>query len=160
MSLDWSPLVDVVRRCQRFVLTTHVRPDPDALGSTLALTEVLEGMGKHVRVVISSVWPPRYDFMDPTRRVATFVKPGDEYRDADAVIVLDTGTWSQLGDFGALMKMLPCPKVVIDHHISQEDLGAMRLVDTTAEAAGRLVYEALAALGRPLTPRIANLLFA
>jgi phosphoesterase RecJ-like protein len=160
MSLDWSPFVDVVRRSQRFVLTTHVRPDPDAIGSSLALAEALEGMGKRVRVVISSVWPPRYDFLDPTRRIAGFVKPGDEYRDADAIIVLDTGTWGQLGDFGALMKSLTCPKVVIDHHISQDDLGAARFVNTSAEAAGRLVYEAIGALGQPLTPKIANLLFA
>jgi phosphoesterase RecJ-like protein len=160
MSLDWSPFVDVVRRCQRFVLTTHVRPDPDALGSSLALTEALESMGKSVRVVISSVWPPRYDFLDPARRVTCFAKPGDEYRDADAIIVLDTGTWGQLGDFGELMKTLRCAKVVIDHHISQDDLGGVRFLDTTAEAAGRLVYEAIEALGRPLTPKIANLLFA
>jgi phosphoesterase RecJ-like protein len=160
MPLDWSPLVDVVRRCQRFVLTTHVRPDPDAIGSSLALAEALEGMGKQVRVVISSVWPPRYNFMDPTRRIVGFAKPGDEYRDADAVIVLDTGTWGQLGDFGTLMKTLACPKVVIDHHVSQDDLGAARLVDTSSEAAGRLVYDAIGALGQPLTPKIANLLFA
>ncbi len=160
MSLDWSPFVDVVRRCQRFVLTTHVRPDPDALGSSLALAGVLEEMGKQVRVVISSVWPPRYDFMDPARRVACFAKPGDEYRDAEAVIVLDTGTWNQLGDFGDLMKTLSCPKLVVDHHISQDELGATRFVDTSAEAAGRLVYEAIQALGRPLTPKIANYLFA
>jgi phosphoesterase RecJ-like protein len=158
--LDWSPFVDVVRRCQRFVLTTHVRPDPDAIGSSLALAEVLEGMGKQVRAVISSVWPPRYDFMDPTRRIAGFKKPGDEYRDADAVIVIDTGTWSQLGDFGDFMKTLACPKVVIDHHVSQDDLGATRLVDMSAEAAGRLVYQAIQALGQPITPKVASLLFA
>ena len=46
MSLDWSPFVDVVRRCQRFVLTTHVRPDPDALGSSLALTEATRRHGQ------------------------------------------------------------------------------------------------------------------
>ncbi len=160
MSLDWSPFVDLVRRCQRFVLTTHVRPDPDALGSSLGLAGVLEEMGKDVRVVISSVWPPRYNFMDPNRRVACFEPPGDEYRNADAVIVLDTGTWNQLGDFGTLMKSLKCPKLVIDHHISQDELGATRLVDTSAEAAGRLVYDAIQALGRPLTPKIANHLFA
>jgi phosphoesterase RecJ-like protein len=160
MPLDWSPFVEVVRRCQRFVVTTHVRPDPDAIGSSLALALALEGMGKHVRLVISSVWPPQYDFMDPTRRIVSFAKPGDEYRDADAVIVVDTGTWNQLGDFGALMKTLTCSKVVIDHHVSQDDLGAIRFVDTSADAAGRLVHEAVMALGRPVTPPIANLLFA
>jgi phosphoesterase RecJ-like protein len=50
--------------------------------------------------------------------------------------------------------------VVIDHHVSQDDLGAVRLVDTTAEATGRLVFEAVAALGDPLSGQAANHLFA
>ncbi|MEI7683599.1 MAG: bifunctional oligoribonuclease/PAP phosphatase NrnA [Planctomycetota bacterium] len=160
MPLDWSPLVNVVGRCKNFVLTTHMRPDPDGLGSALGLAGVLEGMGKRVRVVIAGVWPPRYDFLDPTRRVACVHLPGDEYRDADAFIVLDTGTWNQLGDVGTLLKSLTCTKLVIDHHLSQDDLGATRLVDTSAEATGRLVFEAAQALRQPITPAIANLLFA
>jgi phosphoesterase RecJ-like protein len=50
-------------------------------------------------------------------------------------------------------------KVVIDHHQTQDDLGATRFVDTKAEATGRLVYEAITALGEPLTPLVANHLF-
>ena len=51
------------------------------------------------------------------------------------------------------------PKVVIDHHLTQDDLGALRLVDTSAEATGRLVFEAAAALGVPLSEFAANNLF-
>jgi phosphoesterase RecJ-like protein len=160
MSIDWSPFVEVVRRCQRFVLTTHMRPDPDGLGSALGLTDVLEGMGKDVRLTIAGVWPPRYDFLDPTRRVKCFTKPGTEFQGADAIVVLDTGTWNQLGDVGEFIKLQTCTKVVIDHHISQDDLGATRFVDTSAEATGRLVCDAAAALGRPISPAAANFLFA
>src|SRR5205823_3028125 len=96
---------------------------------------------------------------DPERRIQRFQPPGAEYRQAEAVIILDTGTWNQLGDFGAFLKAQPVLRLVIDHHLSQDDLGATRLVDTTAEATGRLVYEAITALGRPLTPRAANMLF-
>jgi phosphoesterase RecJ-like protein len=149
-----------VNRAERFLLTTHVRPDADGLGSMLALAEVLEQTGKQVRMVISSTWPPRYNFLDPGRRIQRLGLPGDEYRQTDAVIILDTGTWSQLGDFGTLLKTLTVPRLVIDHHISQEDLGAVRLVDVAAEATGRLVYEAIAALREPLTARVASLLFA
>jgi phosphoesterase RecJ-like protein len=158
MSIDWSPFVALVERHQRFILTTHVRPDPDGLGSQLALADVLEGLGKHVQLVISSNWPPRYNFLDPDRRIARF-DPGIPYQ-ADALVVLDTGTWNQLGDFGPFFKASTAAKVVIDHHISQDDLGALRLLDSTAEATGRLVYEAVQALGQPLSARAANALFA
>jgi bifunctional oligoribonuclease and PAP phosphatase NrnA len=161
MSLDWSPFVDLVRRHQRFVLSTHIRPDGDGLGSMLALADVLEAppLSKTVRMTVASVLPPRYDFLDPTRRVRRFEPPGDAYRDVEAAIVLDTGTWNQLGDFGDFLRTLPVPKAVIDHHLTQDDLGAVRLVDTTAEATGRLIFEAITALGGPIPASAAHSLF-
>jgi phosphoesterase RecJ-like protein len=159
MPLDWSPFVELVSRHQRFLLTTHVRPDGDGLGSMLALADALERRGKRVDLVVASVLPPRYDFLDPGKRVRRFELPGEPYCDADAAVLLDTGTWNQLGDFGAFLRSLPVPKAVIDHHVTQDDLGATRFVDTTAEATGRLVYEAVRALGGPLTPESAHCLF-
>ncbi len=161
MPLDWAPFVDLVRRHQRFLLTTHIRPDGDGLGSMLALADVLEAppLSRTVHMTVASVLPPRYDFLDPSRRVRRFEPPGDVYHDADAVIVLDTGTWNQLGDFGTLLRALPVAKAVIDHHLTQDDLDARRFVDTTAEATGRLVYEAITALGGPLPGSAAHALF-
>jgi len=160
MSIQWQPFVDLVHANQRFLLTTHVRPDPDGLGSVLGLAETLKAMGKEVGAVISSVYPPRYDFLDPAKQVERFLPPGDAFRSYDVLIVLDTGTWNQLGDFGPFLRSAPGQKVVIDHHLSQDDLGALRLVDTNAEATGRLVYEAIQALGQPLTASVAQQLFA
>jgi bifunctional oligoribonuclease and PAP phosphatase NrnA len=158
MAIDWTPFVTSVRTHQRFLLTTHVRPDPDGLGSMLGLAEILQGMGKKARMIVSGTYPPRYAFLDREERIERF-QPNGDYREVETVIVLDTGTWNQLGDFGAFLKVSPVPRLVIDHHVSQDDLGATRLVDTNAEATGRLVYEAITALGRPLTRRAANMLF-
>jgi phosphoesterase RecJ-like protein len=160
MPLDWTPFVELVHQHQRFLLTTHIRPDADGLGSLLALGEALQLRGKQVRRIISSAWPPRYDFLDPEKTIERFTLPGDTWLGCDAVIVLDTGTWNQLGDFAVFLTQLPAAKMVIDHHLSQDDLGATRLVDVSAEATGRLVYEAVQALGGPLTPTMAHNLFA
>jgi phosphoesterase RecJ-like protein len=157
MPIDWTPFVEFVRRHQRFLLTTHVRPDGDGLGSQTALAEVLRRRGKEVRQVIASAWTPRYDFLDPGRAIQRFASPGDDW--ADAIIVLDTGTWNQLGDFAPFLKKSRVERVVIDHHLTQDDLGATRLVDATAEATARLVWEAIAALGEPLPEAAANALF-
>ena len=159
MPIDWTPFVEIVRPRRRFLLTTHVRPDGDGLGSMLALADVLHGQGKEAQLVVASALPPRYDFLDPDRRVHRFSLPGDDCRDAEAVVVLDTGAWGQLGDFGTFLRTLTVPKVVIDHHLTQDDLGAVRLVDVTAEATGRLVFEAAAALGGPLPESAAHALF-
>jgi phosphoesterase RecJ-like protein len=159
MPLDWSPFVKLVNAHQRFLLTAHIRPDGDALGSLLALADGLQQRGKVVQAAIASSIPPRYAFLDPEQRVVPFRLPGKEYQGAEVVVVLDTGTWNQLGDFGTLLKAHPGPRVVIDHHLTQDDLGALRFVDTNAEATGRLVYDALTALETKLTPATAERLF-
>jgi phosphoesterase RecJ-like protein len=159
--LDWTPFVDLVKRHQRFLVTTHIRPDPDGLGSQLGLAEALQHLGTEVRMVIASTWPPRYNFLDPEpKRIKRFTPPGDDLRDVDVVIVVDTGTWNQLGEFGPFLKSLSAKKVVIDHHPTQDDLGAIRFVDTSSESSGRLVYEAIGALGVPVTPAMASYLFS
>jgi phosphoesterase RecJ-like protein len=159
MPIDWKPFVEFVRRHRRFLLTTHVRPDGDGLGSMLALTEALEAIGKEARLVVASTYPPRYAFLDPGRRVGYFEPPGEQYRDAEAVVVLDTGTWNQLGSFGNFLRGLEVEKAVIDHHVTQDEMAGLCLVDTTAEATGRLARDAVGALGVPLSPRMASNLF-
>src|SRR5262245_51706508 len=102
--LDWAPFVEFVGRHQRFLITTHIRPDGDGLGSVQALADVLERQDRTVHRVIASVLPARYDFLDPEQRIERFHEPGDAYRACDAVIVLDTGTWGQLGDLANFIR--------------------------------------------------------
>lgn len=160
MPLDWSPLVDLIRKHDDFLLMTHIRPDADGIGSQMALADALGHIGKKARVVIASPLPPRYEFLDPGRKIiVNFEPPGNEFRDCQAIFIMDTGTWNQLGDFGDYMKASKVPKVVIDHHRTQDDLGAIRFVDTSAEATGRMSYEIIRALGAPISPAAANHLF-
>src|SRR5436305_2008077 len=65
MSIDWTPLADLIERHDRYLVTTHVRPDGDALGSEVGMAGLLRERGKDVRVVNASRTPPRYDFLDP-----------------------------------------------------------------------------------------------
>jgi phosphoesterase RecJ-like protein len=159
MPINWSPFVEFVQTHHRFLLTTHVRPDGDGLGSMQALALTLRQLGKEVRSVITSVMPPRYHFLDPAQQIERFELPGERWRNVDAAIVLDTGTWNQLDCFAQFLRELQVAKSVIDHHQTQDDLGAQRFVDTSAEANGRLVYEAIMALGAPLTSEVAEYLF-
>jgi phosphoesterase RecJ-like protein len=160
MPIDWTPFVEFVRAHQRFLIMTHVRPDGDALGSEIGLACALRQLGKSVRVAVASDLGPRYEFANTVSTpIERFRAPGAEFKDIDAIIVVDTGTWGQLGEFGAFMRSMPVAKAVIDHHRTQDDLGGLRFVDTTAEAAGRLVYDATLALGVPISAEAANALF-
>jgi len=139
---------------------THIRPDGDGLGAQLALADALKAQGMQPRVCIASVLPPRYRFLDPDRKVIEdFRKPLRPLDDCNAIVVMDTGTWNQLGDFAEYLKASPLPRVVIDHHRTQDDLGGQAFVDIDAEATGRLSFEIIEALGAPLSPAAANHLF-
>jgi len=160
--VDWARFVALVRPCRRFLLTTHIRPDGDALGSTLAMAEVLEQLGREVSIVAAFDVPPRFHFLDPENKILRLGRdvPRDHLPPFDLLLVLDTSAWAQLGEMGDVIRATTAKKAVLDHHMSADDLGAELFRDTAAEAAGRIVYEAAEQLGATLTPRIATLLFA
>ena len=64
MTIDWNPLRTIFENNQRFVLSSHARPDADALGSELAVAGMLESMGKSVRIVNPSAMPDSLLFLD------------------------------------------------------------------------------------------------
>src|SRR4051794_9855599 len=159
MSIDWTPLADLIETHDRFLVTTHVRPDGDALGSEVGMAGLLRQKGKDVRVVNSSPTPPRYDFLDPDATLfehfGTAVRP-EMLADREVAIILDLSSWNQLGDMAGYFGGFGGPKVVIDHHVSQDDLGAIFLKDTAAEATGILIVGAIHALGGTFTREVST----
>jgi phosphoesterase RecJ-like protein len=159
MTIDWTPLADLIQTHDRFLVTTHVRPDGDALGSEVGMVGLLRQKGKDVRAVNASPTPPRYDFLDPQSTLfehfGAAVQP-EELADREVAIILDLSTWNQLGDMAGYIRQFPGPRVVIDHHLSEDDLEAVILKDSTAEATGTLILRAVRALGASLTEEIAT----
>ncbi len=162
MKIDWTPLREIIAGSNRFVLTTHVRPDADAIGSEVAMAGLLEQLGKEVRIINASVVPPRLEFLDPRKKclqIGTQVSEA-EAGDTDVHVILDTSSWSQLAEVGRVFKKTAARKVVIDHHVWAEDLGALNLKDTDSEATGSLVFQFAREMGLAITPEIGTALFA
>jgi phosphoesterase RecJ-like protein len=162
MRLDWASLLDLLRKSQRFVLTSHVRPDCDALGSELGLAGILAALGKDVRIVNAQATPANLAWIDPDRRLESLaggVKPAD-LADRELLVVLDTSAFAQLGAMADVAKGMRDRVLVIDHHVSEDDLSDRWFKDTSAEATARIVYEIGLRLRVPLTERIATPLYA
>jgi phosphoesterase RecJ-like protein len=162
MRLDWASLLDVLRGCNRVVLTSHVRPDCDALGSELGMLGILEAIGKDVRIVNAQATPAGLAWIDPAHRLESLaggVKKQD-LLDRDLLIVLDTSAWAQLGAMGDIAKEMRERVLVVDHHVSEDDISDRWFKDTSAEATARIVYEIGLRLKVPLTERIATPLYA
>jgi len=161
MSIDWRPFVEIVRAYKSFVLTSHMRPDCDAIGSELALALALRSLGKVARIVNGDAVPPHIAFIDPHNDVLVLgrdIQAGEV--EADVLIVVDTSAWAQLGPMTEVVRNSTAKKVVIDHHMSQDDMAAAVFKDVDSEATGRLILGAIDALGVGVTPQIAEPLFA
>lgn len=161
MPIDWNPFVPIVEQARSFVLTSHMRPDCDALGSELGMAAALVALGKKVRIVNGDDVPNHIRFIDPRGQIEVIGSgvTEAEVHMADVHMVLDTSAWGQLGPMADVIRNSPAKKVVIDHHVSGDDLGAVVFKDTESESNGRLVLQATEALGVKLEPDIAKPLF-
>lgn len=160
MSLDFETLSKRIAKCQSFILTSHIRPDCDALGSELALAGVLKQLGKSVRIINGHPTPPALTFLDPSESIEVIhehVDPDDIQ--ADCFIVLDTSAWAQLGAMSDVLRGFTGTKLCIDHHVGEDELGTEFFKDTSAEATGHLVAKLAKFLGARLTKPIATALY-
>lgn len=143
MKIHWQPLRNLIDTHQRFVITSHVRPDADAIGSEVGLACLLQSLGKTVSVINVSPTPAHLKFLDPDQIVRQLgaEATSEDVLSAEVLIVVDTSAWGQLSEIGKLFRDSELIRVVIDHHVSADDLGALEFKDTTRESTGSLIYE-------------------
>ncbi len=162
MPIAWNRFTELVRSHDRFLLTSHIRPDCDALGSELGMAGVLAALGKDVLIVNAQQTPPNLAFIDPDKKLRALgvdVEP-HELETCEVLLVLDTSAWAQLGTMGEVIRASKAHKAILDHHVGEDDLNAELFKDPQAEATGRLVLDAAHHLGVRITPEIARPLFA
>ena len=154
-------LIDALSRHRRVLITTHVRPDGDACGTAVAMALGLRHHQIKSEVLLLSNLPPKYAFIFDENRIKhhnaeTAWPPLDSY---DALLVVDTGTWSQLPGLRDRLGGWNKPRLILDHHLTQEDWADVMLVQTDAAAAGEIAAEVLHRWKVPLTKPIATALF-
>lgn len=159
--------ITLIEQSRSVLITTHIRPDGDACGCVRALQETLAGLGKSVRLLFMSPLASWYGALfeqpapilgDETDDVAAG-QLDDYCRDIDLVIIVDTDSKVQLPHLSDWLATAGKKVLVIDHHITGDHLGDVELVDTTAAAAGEIVFDLLKLAGWPITERIAESIF-
>ncbi|HEX3727886.1 MAG TPA: DHH family phosphoesterase [Pirellulales bacterium] len=162
MSIDWPRFTELVKSHDRFLLTSHIRPDCDALGSELGMAGVLEAMGKSVQIVNAQQTPPNLHFIDPGNKLKTLGVDvhAHDLDGCEVLMVLDTSAWAQLGTMAEIVRATKAHKLILDHHVGEDDMGAELFKNPQAEATGRLVLEAAHHLGVRVTSDMARPLFA
>jgi phosphoesterase RecJ-like protein len=159
----WEKIIAIIERHQSFVLTSHINPDCDALGSELALAEYLETLGKRVVIINNDPVPATYRFLDGQHRIRRFTakKYASLIQNAEVIIVLDaSGGWDRLGPIGQTLGQTAAVKLCIDHHPDGADFADAAVIDTEAAATGELIYALIMAMGGSISTEMAQALYA
>jgi phosphoesterase RecJ-like protein len=146
-------VIELIEKHQRFAITSHIRPDGDSLGSSLALCWILRGLRKDAEVVMCDHVPQAYSKLPGAVEVRVARDIDSSY---DAVFVIECSDVSRPG--------LPSLKdrfvVNIDHHSTTELFGDLNWIDSTAAAVGEMIYNLAKAIGAKITPEIASCVYA
>jgi nanoRNase/pAp phosphatase (c-di-AMP/oligoRNAs hydrolase) len=159
----WKEVSSFIRAHQSFIVTTHIHPEGDAIGSEVAMAAFLKDLGKRAIIVNSSPTPSDCLFLPLAEEIKVYPS---EYQpemiaDADAVIIVDVNNWHHLGPFGDEMRRSPKPRVCIDHHQGRdEEFADIIVTDTEAAAAGLMVYDLIKYMAGTITQPIANAIYA
>lgn len=138
-----------INSIERFLIVTHINPDGDALGSSIALALALEAMGRETQIYDRDGVPELYNFLPGRDRVTTQIDEG-EVSDM-ALIMLDCNTPERAG----LKDFTFSRSLVIDHHATEKDFGYIKWIDRDSPATGLMVYRLIRELGVKLTYEMA-----
>lgn len=137
-----------IQAAQRVLITSHLRPDGDAIGSSLALALALLDAGKQVQVVLSDGIPASFKQLPGADLVRT--KADGEF---DLIVSLDC---SDLKRIGAALEGYRAPDIIIDHHITAEAFGTLNLVVPEAVATASVLMRHMLEWGLAITTPIAT----
>jgi phosphoesterase RecJ-like protein len=146
-------VIELIEKHERFAITSHIRPDGDSLGSSLALCWILRGLKKDAEVIMCDHVPHAYSKLPGAENVRVV---NDVDRQYDAVFVIECSDVTRPG--------LPSLKdkfvVNIDHHSTTALFGDVNWIDSTAAAVGEMIYNLAKAIGAKITPEIAGCVYA
>jgi phosphoesterase RecJ-like protein len=159
---DHRAFLEFVERHRRILLTTHINPDGDGLGSEVAMALWLARRGHELRVLNDSVVPTAFLFLARHHAPEGFEPELAEQRftEADALVVLDTSNRQRIGRLSPLLDRHILPVAVVDHHVTHaRGFGQVNVVEPEASSTGEIVYDLIREAGDEITPEIAEALY-
>ncbi len=145
-------VLDQIGRRNRFLLTSHARPDGDAVGSTLACAQILRSMGKEASVVLSDGVPVIYRRLPFSDSV---VQSTDQAPEVDAAIILECDGVARTRLTGLEHHYL----INIDHHATARPFGDVNWIDTSACATAEMIFLLARRAGVKVSPEVATCLY-
>jgi phosphoesterase RecJ-like protein len=153
MKDTYRAIADIVENSDSFLITSHIDPDGDAVGSALAICSILKRLGKGAKVILEDGIPAAFAFLEGTSEVLT-----SKADPAEVAIVVDAASLDRLGWVEDLVRK--CGVIVnIDHHGSNNNFGHHNLVVRGAGACGEVIYRLVEVMGSQPTAAEAEALY-
>ncbi len=162
---DLNKAIELIDSSHSVLITTHNRLDGDACGCVIVMNDVLCALGKKVKPILPSPVPQWYEFLFAEKLpilgkdVSLQQLKNSQFGSFDLIVIVDTNSHSQLGDFDQYLKQVNIPVLVIDHHVTADGLGDIEIVDPTAAATGLIIFDLLKHAGWTITEKMAEALF-
>lgn len=132
---------------QNVVITTHVNPDGDAIGSSVALLNFLIKMGHDVSVIVPNDYPDFLKWMKNDELIINYSNSKNESQDkiknASLIFCLDFNNLNRINELGDYISESKAKKVLIDHHLDPSHFYDFKIHDVKASATAELVYNFL-----------------
>lgn len=162
---DFKNAIELINKSKSWLVTSHTRPDGDAIGSMKSFCEIAKQFGKKAQPILLS--PPaewyKFIFDTPVTVLGNDVKleelKAGSFGLFDLVVIVDTNSYVQLAEFDKWLKTSKVPVLVIDHHLTGDNLGTVEIIDSTAAATGEIVLDLLESAGWEITEQIAEALY-
>ncbi len=140
--MDFNPLKKIVLENETFVISSHVNPDADAIGSELAMYYILKKLGKKVHVINHSVTPYNLLFLDKDNVVEKYdsAKHDEVIKNVDVLFALDLNQSNRMVKMEKSFMSGKGIKVCIDHHQDKGTFADHFYIDTELSATGELIY--------------------
>ena len=142
--LDITSLIELLAEPQKIVITTHHKPDGDAIGSSLGLYNYLIQQGHHVKVITPTDYPEYFNWMPGNEEVIVYTEntkqSADLIAEAKIIFCIDFNALGRINEMGPLVGESKAIKILIDHHLEPEDFDSFRHWDINACASAQLVY--------------------
>ncbi len=162
MAADRAAFHEFVAKHHRFLLTTHINPDGDGIGSEVALAHWLIARGKDARILNDSVLPPQFAFMAGDLAIESWEGEAAERRfaETDALVVLDTSNKQRIGRVAQTLEHHVMPVMVVDHHATHtRGFGRVNVIEPDAAATGEILFELFREAGHAIDAAIAEALY-
>jgi phosphoesterase RecJ-like protein len=141
--IDFQTLADIITANQSFLITTHVNPDADAVGSEIAFHKLLKVLGKNSRIVNHSATPYNLTFLDVDSEIEKFDESihAELFNSSDVLVALDFNRSDRMVSMQAGFNNSKQLKICIDHHQDQEDFVDHEFIGVDYAATGHIIYD-------------------